>query len=269
MTEAMRTVVRSYSDASLSAIVASSAGVVAPGHDDGNVARGSRDARSCAWCGVVGIPVAARFCSKKCRQTAFRLRRRAGVGDVASDSFILPASAGPGRFVYADPPYLGLAAKYYRNEASYAGEVDHAKLIASLVDQRPVGWALSASSRSLATLLPMCPRGVRVCAWVKPIGVSRHTWGAHNTWEAVIVAGGRPRRPGVRDWLRAMPARGGGSLPGRKPLAFCAWLFDLLGMEAGDELVDLFPGTGVVTKAWRELSAVARPRASRLEERRV
>ncbi len=42
---------------------------------------------------------------------------------------------------------------------------------------------------------------------------------------------------------------------GRKPVAFCAWLFDLLGMVPGDELVDLFPGTGAVTRAWRELSS--------------
>ena len=199
-----------------------------------------------------------RFCSKKCRQTAFRIRRRAG----GCESQLSPTSRAPARFAYADPPYLGLSSKYYRHEPSFAGEVDHAQLIVSLVDQRLSGWALSASPGSLATILPLCPRGVRVCAWVKPIGVSRHTWGNHNTWEAVIVAGGRPQRPGMRDWLRAMPARGGGSLMGRKPIAFCAWLFDLMGMLPGDELLDLFPGTGVVSRSWRELSAVARPRLS-------
>jgi hypothetical protein len=233
---------------------------------------GVRDATGiCAWCGAKLLSATARFCSKKCRQTAFRLRKRAGVAtSTGDDDWILPASATVGRFAYADPPYLGLAAKYYRDEPTYAGEVDHAKLIASLRTETTLnGWALSASPGSLATILPLCPRGVRVCAWVKPIGVSRKTWGAHNTWECVIVAGGRPRRPGIRDWLRAMPARGGGRLPGRKPLAFCAWLFDLLGMEPGDELLDLFPGTGVVTRAWRELSSVARPRAtSLLQERR-
>jgi hypothetical protein len=44
---------------------------------------------------------------------------------------------------------------------------------------------------------------------------------------------------------------------GRKPLAFCAWLFDLLGMRPGDELEDLFPGTGIVSKAWASLGADA------------
>jgi hypothetical protein len=41
---------------------------------------------------------------------------------------------------------------------------------------------------------------------------------------------------------------------GRKPLAFCAFLFEQLGMLPGDELADLFPGTGIVSRAWAELS---------------
>jgi len=222
------------------------------------------DVTTCAWCGAsLRSERRGRFCSKRCRQTAFRVRKRAGVGDVSSDALFLPTSPGAaGRFAYADPPYIGLARRYYQHEPTYRGEVDHAQLIAALVAARYDGWALSASSRSLATILPLCPPGVRVCAWVKPIGVSSKTWGAHSTWEAVIVAGGRPCRPGIRDWLRAHPARGGGTLMGRKPLAFCAWLFDLLGMRPGDELLDLFPGSGVVTRAWRELSATPRPRTA-------
>ncbi len=82
---------------------------------------------------------------------------------------------------------------------------------------------------ALSNVLPLCPAGARVCAWVKPIGVPAATYGPHSTWEPLIVVGGRPRRPGVRDWLRAQPARGGGDLPGRKPLAFCASLFNALG----------------------------------------
>jgi hypothetical protein len=62
----------------------------------------------------------------------------------------------------------------------------------------------------------------------------------------------------LRDWLRAQPARNGGNLPGRKPLAFCAFLFAALGMIPGDELIDLFPGTGIVSRAWKNLSRAAR-----------
>ena len=39
-------------------------------------------------------------------------------------------------------------------------------------------------------------------------------------------------------------------LTGAKPEAFCRWMFAVLGMQPGDELVDLFPGTGAVTQAY-------------------
>jgi hypothetical protein len=31
---------------------------------------------------------------------------------------------------------------------------------------------------------------------------------------------------------------------------FCRWLFGLLGAAPGDQLDDLFPGSGAVTRAW-------------------
>lgn len=164
------------------------------------------------------------------------------------------------RFAYADPPYPGTAAKYYRDQPTYAGEVDHRALVSSL--QGYDGWALSTSAVALRDVLPLCPKSARVCAWVKPIGVSGLTFGLHNTWEPLIVVGGRRLRPGFRDWLSAMPARGGGELPGRKPIAFCAFLFRALGMLPGDELADLFPGTGIVGRAWAEVSHASRGDAS-------
>lgn len=75
---------------------------------------------------------------------------------------------------------------------------------------------------------------------MKPIGVPSTTRGKHCTWEPLIVLPGRRLRPGFRDWLCASPARGGGTLIGRKPLAFCAFLFQQLGLLPGDELADLF-----------------------------
>lgn len=212
--------------------------------------------RGCGWCRAE-LPATlrpdARFCSRRCRQTAFRLRRRRQT-----------AAAGdrPLVFAYADPPYPGRAAKYYGDQPTYAGEVDHRELIASLEASGYAGWALSTAADALRDVLPLCPPGARVCSWVKPIGASPLTFGLHNCWEPLIVVRGRQRRPGVRDWLSAQPARGGGDLPGRKPIAFCAWLFDCLGMQPGDELVDLFPGSGVVGRAWAELSAVGTGDAS-------
>lgn len=209
-------------------------------------------ATPCRWCGSSLQERRGIYCGRKCRQSAWRLRCRRELS--------ASPSAGPGlRFAYADPPYPGLAKKYYGDQPTYAGEVDHAKLIASLEASGYAGWALSTSSRALATVLPLCPPGARVAAWVKPIGVPGTTYGMHSTWEAVIVVGGRKSRPGVRDWLRAMPARGGGDLIGRKPIAFCAWLFDLLGMVPGDTIDDLFPGTGIVARSWMELSSRSPP----------
>jgi hypothetical protein len=52
------------------------------------------------------------------------------------------------------------------------------------------------------------------------------------------------------------PARLGGSkLIGRKPLQFCAWLFEALGADPADAFDDLFPGSGIVSSAWREFVA--------------
>ena len=52
----------------------------------------------------------------------------------------------------------------------------------------------------------------------------------------------RARHP-TRDTLRINATQGTG-LPGAKPARFNRWVADLLGVVDGDELVDLFPGTG-------------------------
>lgn len=218
---------------------------------------GSAVAVICAWCQAPIPPEARRdalTCSKSCRQTLFRARRLAELDR---------RYAQPCRFAYADPPYPGTSARYYRNEPSFAGEVDHAALIERLTSGGYLGWALSTSEAALRAVLPLCPSGARVCPWVKPHGVSARSRGLHNAWEPLIVVGGRQQPPGRRDWLRAMPARRGGTLPGRKPLAFCVFLFEALGMVPGDSLDDLFPGTGVVARAW---AAVQAGKASLLED---
>ncbi len=207
----------------------------------------------CPWCRgrleATGRP--RRFCSKRCRQAAWRLRRRRTTAH---------ANAQPKRLAYADPPYPGLA-HYYRGEANYGGEVDHVALVSLL--QRYDGWALSTSSRSLRDVLPLCPPNARVASWVKPIGVPKATAGMHSTWEPVIVVPARASPPGVRDWLRAMPARGEGSLIGRKPVAFVHWLFELLGaVPELDALDDLYPGTGIVGRCWDLMRAEAPLRAA-------
>lgn len=174
----------------------------------------------------------------------------AGVAD--GHQLHVSASAGtPLRFAYADPPYPGMSKRFYSKHKDYKGEVDHTRLIESLRTSYD-GWALSTSAKALRDILPLCPPEARVCAWVKPHSVSSLTFGLHNVWEPIIVLQGRRLRPGRVDALVRYPARHGGTLPGRKPIAFCGWLFDAMGMVAGDVLDDMFPGSGVVGRSWAE-----------------
>lgn len=158
------------------------------------------------------------------------------------------------KFAYCDPPYPGQAKRHYAKEASYAGEVDHAALIRQLEADYPDGWALSSSASALKYVLPLCPDDVRVMAWVKPFCSFKPNVNPAYAWEPVLVHGGRHRtrkQDTVRDWVSAnITLRRG--LSGVKPEAFCHWLFEVLNMQEGDELVDLFPGTGAVTKAWQK-----------------
>lgn len=109
------------------------------------------------------------------------------------------------KFAYADPPYLGQGKKHYSDHPEahvWDSPKTHQHLIRRLRDEYPDGWALSASSPSLAPLNITLKKG----------------------------------------------------LVGAKPPAFCEWILDLLGWEPGDQLDDLFPGTGVMAEVveWRE-----------------
>ncbi len=151
------------------------------------------------------------------------------------------------KFAYADPPYLGQARKRYGSEAR---EVNHPLLIAHL--QEFDGWALSLSTPSLRTILPMCPDDVRVCAWVKPFAAFKKNVTQAYAWEPVIV---KPLRappvsqPTVRDWV-AEPITLRRGVSGAKPERFCRWLFDFAGLTPSDDFTDLFPGSGAVGDAW-------------------
>lgn len=161
------------------------------------------------------------------------------------------------RLAYADPPFPGMSG-LYSDQPDFDGEVDHAELVSLLRGYD--GWALSTSEKTLARVLALCPPGVRIGAWVKPIGALPLTRGPHNTWEPVIYSPARRLRPGKRDWLLAQPARGGdSSLIGRKPIAFATWIFGLLGSQPRDALADLFPGSGLVGRCWRECGGALDP----------
>jgi hypothetical protein len=139
--------------------------------------------------------------------------------------------------------------------------VDHAELVARLEADFPDGWALSTSAVALRDVLAMCPPDVRVGAWFRGERPVR-SYRPLVAWEPVIYAGGRPYLSSLetrRVDALVHVARPRSTDPGRgigaKPAAFCYWLFGLLGALPGDELVDLFPGSGGVARAWRDFSA--------------
>jgi hypothetical protein len=169
------------------------------------------------------------------------------------------------RFAYADPPYLGCGQKLYGDRHDQAADCDtpewHRALVNRLVDEYPDGWALSLHVPSLPVILPMCPADVRVMAWVKPFAAFKVNVGVAYAWEPVIVRGGRKRtreQDTVRDWVAANITMRKG-FPGAKPAEFTQWVLDVLNVQHGDTVDDLFPGSGMVSEV---IAARLEPRPS-------
>lgn len=167
------------------------------------------------------------------------------------------------KIAYADPPYLGLAEKFYGEQhpeaAAYDDPATHAALFERLRDEFD-GWAYSLHSPSLRVLLPLAPEGTRVAAWCKPFASFKNGVNPAYAWEPVLFWPAR----GWKD--RPLPAQGGTrtttrdylsepilmrrGFQGAKPDAFCRWVFDLIGARWDDDFHDLFPGSGAVGEAW-------------------
>lgn len=153
------------------------------------------------------------------------------------------------RLAYADPPYLGMGQRLY-SDPTYDDIGAHRGLVEHLGGFD--GWAMSLSSTTLSQILPLCPAGVRVMAWVKPMCSFKPGVNPAYSWEPVIVKVGRnPPRGGltIRDYL-SCPAAFGRGLRGAKPDAFAHWIFAVLGAQPSDSFTDLFPGTGGVGRSW-------------------
>lgn len=146
------------------------------------------------------------------------------------------------KLAYADPPYPGMAKRLYNCD-----EVDHPQLIKRLVENYD-GWALSTKSNSLRDLLPLCPKGTRVAAWVKPFAFMRPNVWPNYAWEPIIFF--KPKRPTRRnartphDWLLLNPhgvskkeRENGNQTKGQKPEAFSEWLFGILDARSEDTRV--------------------------------
>lgn len=167
----------------------------------------------------------------------------------------MSSSDGSKRLAIADPPYPGCA-HLYADHPDYAGEVDHEHLLSKL-DSRFDGWVLHTASTTLGEVLDCATKagvgGFRIMAWVKPFAAFKANVSVAYAWEPVLVKAAR--KPVVdesmvwRDWI-SEPITLQRGLTGAKPERVCHWAFNVLGAHPDDELVDLFPGTGAVSKAW-------------------
>lgn len=165
------------------------------------------------------------------------------------------------KFAYADPPYIGQAKRHYQ-----CAEVDYPELVTRLVTEYPDGWALSLSSPTLLQILRLCPPDVRVGAWCKSFCAFKRGVRPAYAWEPVIYRGGRnpvngyradiPEKNGKqttpKDFIvEPITLRKG--LVGAKPEKVCRWILSLLNVQEDDEVVDLFPGTGVMGRVAAEI----------------
>lgn len=151
------------------------------------------------------------------------------------------------RIAYADPPYPGCAHLYPEKE-----EVDHAALIARMQSDFD-GWVLHTSSVALGTVLPLLPADARVMAWVKGFAAFKRNVSVAYAWEPVIVKAARKpvvsKRMVMRDWIEAPITLKRGCV-GAKPEKVCQWAFEVVGARPDDDLADLYPGSGAVSRAW-------------------
>lgn len=166
------------------------------------------------------------------------------------------------KFAYADPPYLGCCSFYGHHHPDGRCWDDletHRLLIERLEQEFPDGWALSLASTNLRILFPLLPEDVRIGVWTKPFCAFKKYVRPAYAWEPVAFRGGRnpcngyrhdpPQKRGTqttpKDFISEPIALQRG-LVGAKPERVCRWILDLLNFQPGDEIVDLFPGTGVM-----------------------
>ena len=179
------------------------------------------------------------------------------------------------KLAIADPPYLGRAALWYggkgRSKQGTAGRAAgrgdlaaeyhpdahlwdnperHWQLMADL-DRDYDGWALAASAKTLPVLAQGIPDGARIAIWHVTNAIPDGNR-VSMRWEAVILRQPDGRRAygtghAIGDVLSAPHPMSG--FVGAKPEVWTRWVLDMLGYQPGDQVDDLFPGSGAVTRA--------------------
>lgn len=178
------------------------------------------------------------------------------------------------RLIIADPPYprfvgsggsKNRASRWYGTgqrsstdepsdrhpDAAEWDEPERHRLLVEELMRDSDGWAIATCPDGLDVYRPL-PVACRVMAWFKPNAQP----GSHrilSKWEPVIVyppEGRRSNRGGagaVDDVLIANAPRVG--FIGAKPPEWTAWVLAALSRQPGDTVIDLFPGSGIVTAA--------------------
>lgn len=180
------------------------------------------------------------------------------------------------KLAIADPPYLGRAVRWYGpngcGDGYGKGQADnhpeaylwdkpetHVQLVHDL-EANYDGWAIAMSVHSLSTYLGAVEtdsrNGIRVCVWHKPSAIQSGSR-ISNNWEPVLVKVPRTRKgwksgaTRTKDVMSANPLRQG--FVGSKPYEWTQWVLDLLGYQQGDDVTDLFNGSGAVAEALEAL----------------
>lgn len=163
------------------------------------------------------------------------------------------------KLAYADPVYFGcgkLYAEHHPNALDWDRPETHAALVDRLQSEFD-GWVLhsSATPEAMALYAPLIlGTGARWCSWTKGFAAFKKNVPVAYAWEPVFIKPARKpvvsKRLTMRDWIcESITLKRG--LTGAKPEAVCHWAFELLGARPDDELIDLYPGTGAVGRAWK------------------
>lgn len=156
------------------------------------------------------------------------------------------------RIAYADPPYLGYCRYYdhHHPDGRCWDDLDTHRALFDRLGEYDM-WAVSMSMPSLRELWPMAPEA-RPIIWCKSF--ASYKPGVHPAYatEPILIRGQRTRarnEPTVADYYvcRITLERG---FTGAKPQDVIWWMLAALNAKADDEFVDLFPGSGAVTRAW-------------------
>lgn len=185
----------------------------------------------------------------------------------------------PIRCAYLDPVYPGHGADYSKpgtpefhpDAMRWDDPNEHVALMEQAERDFPDGWALSTNEAGVRAFFHRAPARARLAPWVTTSTGAIKMFRVAFCWEAVIYStpfvtrSQAPGRPAQLNWIAAgkghnhNPELASAPFLGAKPRRFCFWLFRLLGLggHPDDVLVDMFPGSGAVTRAWDEYRALA------------